>query len=147
MKDLSQFIERLVELMHEKNLNIYSLSKQIKCDHKAIRRWFKNQYYPRYYILINLADYFGVAIDYLLGLTNDDSYSPSTARKTFLDRFRFCMENKNYSAYRVAKICGIERSTIYYWTKYNKMPETETLILLAKCFNCSIDFLLGRTDE
>ena len=147
MKDLSQFIERLSELMQENCLSIYSLSKQIKCDHKAIRRWFKSQYYPRYYILINLADYFDVAIDYLLGLSNDDRYSPGTVHKTFIERLRLSMRNKSYSAYRVAKICRIERSTVYQWLNHNKMPETETLIALAQCFNCSTDFLLGRTDD
>lgn len=39
---------------------------------------------------------------------------------------------------------GIERKTYYNWQINGKMPVTH-LVAIADLFNCSVDYLLGRT--
>lgn len=38
-------------------------------------------------------------------------------------------------------------STIYVWKSGKSLPRIESLISMANYFNCSIDYLLGRTDN
>lgn len=41
---------------------------------------------------------------------------------------------------------GVERRSIYTWQKNGKIPAT-ILIKMADLFGCSIDYLLGRTEN
>ena len=147
MKDLLPLVERLTELMENNDLSVNKLSKKIKCDNKAIARWFKCRYYPRPYVLVNLAKFFNRSIDFLLGLSDEELFVPSISFETFHDRLRICMKRKTYTAYRVAKICDIGQSTVSQWINFGKMPETTTLISLSECFGCSVNYLLGITDS
>lgn len=41
---------------------------------------------------------------------------------------------------------GVQRKSIYTWQKNGKIPAT-VLIAMADFFGCSIDYLLGRTEN
>lgn len=55
------------------------------------------------------------------------------------------LQEKNITAYRVAKETGIAQGLMNQYKNGIKTPTTENLIKIADFFNCSIDFLLGRT--
>ena len=42
---------------------------------------------------------------------------------------------------------GVEPATITNWEKGNRFPKDDVLIKIADCFDCSLDYLLGRTDD
>ena len=42
---------------------------------------------------------------------------------------------------------GIEQALISKYENGNRIPPTETIILLAEYFNVSVDYLLGRTEK
>ena len=63
-----KFCIRLKELRQEKNLSQLALAKQIGASQKAIDFWEKGINEPKLTYIINLANYFGITIDYLLGL-------------------------------------------------------------------------------
>ena len=46
----------------------------------------------------------------------------------------------------VAKKIGISSGTLTKWKTQNVLPNGETLKKLADYLNCSVDYLLGRTD-
>lgn len=52
---------------------------------------------------------------------------------------------KNYTQEQLAKILGVERSTIAKWETGQSMPRTELLIRVADTLDCSIDDLLRHT--
>lgn len=58
------------------------------------------------------------------------------------------LEKRGISAYRVAKETGISESLFSKWKK-NPTSEiaSQTLVLIADCLDCSVDYLLGRTDN
>ena len=64
------FAERLRELRAEKGLSIHALSKEINIGVASICRWENCQADVKGSQLIILAKYFGVTIDFLLGLEN-----------------------------------------------------------------------------
>ena len=65
---MEKFAERLKELRIEKNLSIHSLAKQVKIGASSICRWENCQADVKGTQLVVLAKYFGVTIDYLMGL-------------------------------------------------------------------------------
>lgn len=65
---MEKFAERLKELRIEKGLSIQGLSKATKIGVASICRWENQQADVKGTQLIILARYFGVSIDYLMGL-------------------------------------------------------------------------------
>lgn len=58
--------------------------------------------------------------------------------------FKLC-ENNQTTPNAIAKIIGISNATTTKWKK-GSIPNGETLIKIADYFDCSVDYLLGRTD-
>ena len=62
------FAERLKELREEKNISLNVLAKEIGTSAMAISRWERQLRTPNIEDLKNIAIYFGVTTDYLVGL-------------------------------------------------------------------------------
>lgn len=65
------FIVRLDQLIKTKNIDAKTLSETLRIGKNSITYWRKNENLPSGDILIKLADYFGVSIDYLVGRTDN----------------------------------------------------------------------------
>jgi len=65
---MSIFAERLRELRTEKNLSCENLAKKIGVTKTSIIRWENSQADIKGEYLIALSKFFGVTVDYLLGL-------------------------------------------------------------------------------
>lgn len=65
----------------------------------------------------------------------------------FAEIFVKMLDKKNISAYRLSQDTGITQGMISYWKSGERMPSAENLITLADYFECSVDYLLGRTDN
>lgn len=47
----------------------------------------------------------------------------------------------------VAQKIGVSRSTVAMWETGQNEPDNQTLLELAMLFNCSVDYLLERTED
>ncbi|MBR2181532.1 MAG: helix-turn-helix transcriptional regulator, partial [Oscillospiraceae bacterium] len=56
-------------------------------------------------------------------------------------------ENKGISQSQLASDLGISQGTVGNWESGIREPSFETISKLAKYFNVSVDYLLGRSDE
>jgi len=65
----------------------------------------------------------------------------------FPSRLRELREEKELLSKDFAKIMNVEPATITNWEKGNRFPKDDVLIKIADYFDCSIDYLLGRTDD
>ena len=65
---MEKFSERLKELRQERGLSIQGLAKEVKISSSSLCRWENCQADVKGSQLIILAGYFGVTIDYLMGL-------------------------------------------------------------------------------
>ncbi|OUP68063.1 hypothetical protein B5F10_14740 [Anaerotruncus colihominis] len=63
------------------------------------------------------------------------------------DIFVEILHKKGLSLYRVAKDTGIPKSIVYEWASGDREPVSEHLLTLANYLDCSVDYLLGRTDN
>jgi transcriptional regulator with XRE-family HTH domain len=57
-----------------------------------------------------------------------------------------CKEQKK-SVKSVLERAGVDNGLIYEWERRGKQPLAETLEAIADALDCSVDYLLGRTDK
>ena len=65
----------------------------------------------------------------------------------FSQRLTFLLEERGITAYRISKDTGISDSMLARWKSGERLPSLERVIDLAKYFNVSIDYLVGRSDD
>ena len=114
-----------------------------------IIRWAsgKNRYLPSVEKLLLFANFFGCSVDYLLGLSDDD-----TADFVMIDepkiagRFRkIVYEERGFTFARLSKETGIRNTTLFYnWDSGKAKPQIENLAKVAHALGISVDYLIGR---
>ena len=62
-------------------------------------------------------------------------------------RLKELREEKGLLGKDFAKIMSVEPATVTNWEKGNRFPKDDVLIKIADYFDCSTDYLLGRTDD
>lgn len=70
--------------------------------------------------------------------------NPSNIRNVFAERLRGLMDSENLNRSGLAKATGVSHASIGAYLA-GRLPGYDVLISLADEFNCSIDYLLGRT--
>lgn len=65
----------------------------------------------------------------------------------FAENLRDLMFDNNLSQKDLADNTGIERASICNYLNGNCMPNLKAVITLAEYFNCSADFLIGKSEE
>lgn len=65
----------------------------------------------------------------------------------FYERLKELREEKNLSQTELAKLTGLSQSAITKWENKLREPSMEGIIILAKFFDVSADYLLGISDS
>ena len=65
----------------------------------------------------------------------------------FTDRFIEIIQEKQLTPYRIAKETGISQGLMGEYKRGLKVPTVDNLVKIANYLDCSIDYLLGRTDN
>ena len=65
----------------------------------------------------------------------------------FWERFNLLINERNISFYKLSKETGISSGTFSQWKKNKTTPQKELVNKIAKYFNVSVDYLIGKTDE
>lgn len=142
---MSKFHERLAGLIIESETSVQELSEKYGFSLSALYKWLRGVCYPSFDNLVLLADNFGCSADYLLGLKDDEvEYTANEQRQPFDVLFSDLLKEKNVSEYRLVKQTGLARSKVDEWRKAASLPSVESLVLVAKFFDVSVDRLVGR---
>lgn len=75
---MSDFCERLKKLRTDKGLSQRALAQAIGYKQSAVAAWETGRTEPPVIMLIQLADFFRVTVDYLLGRTDEPQPAPIT---------------------------------------------------------------------
>lgn len=142
---MSKFHERLAGLIIESETSVQELSEKYGFSLSALYKWLRGVCYPSFDNLVLLADNFGCSADYLLGLKDDEvEYTANEQRQPFDVLFSDLLKEKNVSEYRLVKQTGLARSKVDEWRKASSLPSVESLVLVAKFFDVTVDRLVGR---
>lgn len=102
------------------------------------------QRYPSLKTLINIANYLGVTIDYLFGLSEENNFRPYCKKQeNFYNNLMYFIGTSGQSGRQFCKELNYSRDNILRW-KRGTQPSVQTLLEIARYFNCSVDDLLDR---
>ena len=144
MDIMSNFVENLNELLFDKQIQLKNFCADIDISLSQCYSYLKKESQPYLTTIVKIADYFCCSIDYLLGLAPylvDDklNYTPP-----FNVAFAQILKEYNISRYQLNKETKIASSALDYWYKGIRVPTLDSIIRLAKYFDCTIDKLLCR---
>ena len=135
---MSKLKERLDDLMLEKDLNYFKLSKLLNFDKSAFYDLYKQNLSTTK--LIKLAEFFNVEIDYLVGRSDNDQNKFKPLSLKFAANVEKLLKARNLSKAYFYKNAKISSSSFVTWK--NSMPTLSTLTKVADFFDVSIDELL-----
>ncbi|MDE7083372.1 MAG: helix-turn-helix domain-containing protein [Clostridia bacterium] len=64
----------------------------------------------------------------------------------FFERLKELRQEKGLSQTQLAKETGISKSAIGFWETGDRIPNAQAVVVLAKYFGVSADYLLGLED-
>ena len=146
MENSTQFQEIFKELIEDLDYKKSEIPKRIGIDYDVFTKIMDYGRIPKPIILIRIADYFNVSIEYLLGRTNEIYFEKSTLSKSFYERYTELKNLYQLTDYAVAQKLHIATSYTSNWKKKGFIPSLTNLILLSEIFETTLDYLLGRTD-
>ena len=144
MFHLSNFSERLAELMQENDLNQTALAQALRTSRPKLGFYLRAEHAPKYENFIALLALFHCSADYLLGLTEQ---SPELAYKPvrpFGDQLRALLQARKITIYAFQKSTKFSWSVIYKWLNGTASPSLYNLVKIAETLDISVDELLGR---
>ena len=144
MDILSNFGETLSELIFEHNLTPEEFSKTVNIDLSVIYRYQRKSCLPSLNNAVAIADYFQCSIDFLFGLSTNNIKTVSKREVNFSKRFQEMLASKNLTRYAFCKKNNFAEQSVDDWYHGKRLPNIQNVILIAKYFDCTIDFLLGR---
>ena len=64
----------------------------------------------------------------------------------FKERLKFLREEKGLTQKQLSEATGVAQSAIAFWENGKRLPTLPSLIILAKFFDVSIDYLAGLVE-
>jgi len=147
MLNSSNFAETLNELMLEQEINAPALAKNIGINRTTVTRYLTGNYMPSVKNLVAIADYFGCSAEFLLGFSDDTSFGNFKKCPPFGERLTFLLDYFNTNKYQLQKRTKIAESAIYDWQRGDNFPSLDAVIKIAEALGCSVDFVLGRSNN
>lgn len=63
------------------------------------------------------------------------------------DRINLLLKNKNETQKTMLRYCGLNKNLISTMLSRSSIPKADNLAKIADYLDCSVDYLLGRTDN
>lgn len=147
MERSEEFRQCFMELIEDFDCKKSHIPKLLNIDYNIFTKITEFGIIPKPIILIRIADYFNISVEYLLGRTDTPYFEKAESAKTFLEQYQKLKAEKKVTDYFIAQKLHISTSYTTNWKKKNYIPSVVNLILLSEYFEVSIDYLLGRTDD
>ena len=143
MENLSNFPQRLKELMDEHDLRSEGLANKSGVAGSSIRAILRGEALPTLSSAVKLADYFCCSLDYLVGRTDKIEEVNPRALPSFYEHLRAVMNELGVKRYEITKNTSVNDTCFTNW-KHGAQPGLVNLCILAKYMKISLDELVGR---
>ena len=137
----------IIDLIGPKHGAIKELAEYLGITPNVVTNWKNgsNKSYRKY--LKEIANYFGVSVDYLMGNEESDTKKiPVSKKDDMYEIFKQLLEERHVTAYQVSKATGISTGSLSDWKNGRSSPKTEKLKKIADYFGVSVDYLMGNED-
>ena len=144
---MSNLSEQLIELMNEDGFNQTTLAAAMKTPRAKISLYKSGKSIPNFSYLVAFIEFFNCSADFLIGLNDypkrDIVYKPV---QSFNIRLREILKQKGKTQKSLVESKHISWNTLHGWLTGKSLPSIENLKKLADFLECSVDYILGRTD-
>lgn len=147
MEHSEEFKQRFLELIEDLDCKKSEIPKKLNIDYNVFIKITEFGIMPKPVILMRIAEYFDISVEYLLGRTENSYFLKAETPETFLVRYQKLKAENNLTDYAVAQKLHVATSYTTNWKNKNYIPSIINLIELSEIFKVSIDYLLGRTDD
>lgn len=144
---MSKLSEQLKELREEGGYNQSTLAKAMNTPRAKISLYENGKSVPDFKYLVTFIEFFNCSADFLIGLTdypNREIVYKSV--QPFNIRLRELLNQKGKSQKSLHETKHFSWNTIHDWLTAASLPSIESLKKLADFLDCSVDYILGRTD-
>jgi len=134
--------ERIAEQRKKLGLSQEELAEKLNISQKSISKYELGDRKPQYKVLVRMAEYFGVTVDYLLRSTDTQDFGICDCGNTIKELHT----EAGMTQEELGMLLNVQNAAV---SKYEsgKVPLTgETLLKLSKIFNVSTDYLLGAEE-
>lgn len=134
--------ERIAEQRKKLGLSQEELAEKLNISQKSISKYELGDRKPQYKVLVRMAEYFGVTVDYLLRSTDTQDFGICDCGNTIKE----LRTEAGVTQEELGMLLNVQNAAV---SKYEsgKVPLTgETLLKLSKIFNVSTDYLLGAEE-
>lgn len=141
------FSQIFKELCIEKDINIVELAKEVNIRNSMLYKYMHGEYLPTLQNLVKLANYFDCTINFLIGLSDNPKqykFTETFDKRVFFVRYCELLDKHNISHYALSKKLNFAKSSYRNW-KNGIIPYLDTLYEIAKYFDFSVDYLIGRS--
>lgn len=144
-----QFRDRFIELVNELDINTKTeAAEMIGLTYATFVKIYNYGILPSVPVIIRIADFFKISVDYLLGISDKETYYEAANPVSFQMRLEDLRKQRSISTvYELSQRTHIHRNNIAQWYKKDYLPTIDDLLILANLFNVSVDYLVGRTDD
>lgn len=141
---LTAFSDTLCELILENNLTAETLSKAVNIDRSVIYRYQRKNSAPSLINAVKIADYFNCSLEYLFGRTTTNPQILFKSLPPFSEQFKKLLNENNLTRYKLCKATQFAEQSVDDWYHGKRIPSMQNISELAKFFNCSLDYIVGR---
>ncbi len=141
---LTDFAERLTELIYERNIDIKTFSQSLDVSASCISQYIHRESLPTVDNLIKIANFFNCSTDYLLGREEENLQLKFNLCPPFSEQLKFLKDYFNCTAYSIYVAAGISKSRYFDWQNGKRQPSLDNVLKLAEHFDRRVDFILGR---
>lgn len=140
-------MDHLKSLRTRRGLTQSQVAEIIGVSTVTIARYESGEREPSNNKLIQLAEYFNVSIDYLIGKNDADCFlERKETSSLFSAALQQLRKNRRLTQEQVADAIGVQYRTYGSWERGEREPDFAMLCEIADYFGVSTDYLLGRTD-
>lgn len=153
---MDMLLERIKQLCKEERTSISNIEKSLGFGQKSIYRWDTAS--PSIDKVKAVAEYFGVTIDYLVGLEperestdvaieNELESSMDEHSCELFDAIKILCKERNISISTVEQDLGFSNRSLYHW--YKNRPSIDKVKAVADYFEVTVDYLLesGKDEQ
>ena len=100
--------------------------------------------------LIDISDFYGVSVDYLLGISDMLNYDESREGYDKLDlayNLRKLRKQIKFTHDRLARKFGVDKETVVRYETANEVPILNFVLFYADKCGMSVDYMLGRINQ
>lgn len=141
---LTDFSERLNELLAENDLDAIKLAKDVKIHRNTIYRYLAATNTPTLDTALKLANYFQCSLEYLLGRTEFNNKHANKSIPVFSERLRYLFKYFTSNEFQMTKATKISRSSTHDWLTGKRIPSLDNITKIANFYGCTLDFVIGK---